>query len=141
MRWPRTRRARAPAPSARRSPPPRSAPSSARRRLAVADPRREQCGATRAAALPCPPTTALPDPVGYRKQTIVLQLLIGQVDLRLAVSLQSAHPYIAHHSHHHAVMQRELEMPAHRVLVRPVAADERFAHHRRERPIDGIGLA
>ena len=71
----------------------------------------------------------------------VLHLFVGQIDLRLAGFLQAAHADIAHHADHRAVVKRELEVAAQRILVRPVAADEGLAHHRHERPIDGVGFA
>ena len=68
-------------------------------------------------------------------------MLVGEISLGFARSLKPADPDIAHYTHYHPVVKGELEVPAQRILVRPIAACEGLADHRDELPIDRVGLA
>src|ERR671912_187897 len=56
-------------------------------------------------------------------------LLVREVDLRLARALQAADTDIAHHADDGALVGEEGEPLPDGILVGPVALDERLAHH------------
>ena len=58
-------------------------------------------------------------------QRVIGHLLIRQVDLRLAVTLQAADPDVAHDPGNRAFLETEGESPANRVGAGPVAAYRR----------------
>jgi len=60
----------------------------------------------------------------------VVNLPIGQVHLRLAVALETAHAHVANHADDRSLLEGNLEPAAERILPWPVARGERFADHR-----------
>src|SRR6185503_7962200 len=67
---------------------------------------------------------------GVAKDRAIRHLPGGQVDLRFGLPLETAHPYVADHANHDAIVERKREVSSERgrgVLVRPEPSDERFA--------------
>jgi|GEM_PF-4295299 len=70
----------------------------------------------------------------------VRNLLVGEVDLRLACLLEPADAHVCDDAHDLAVVERDLEPPAERALSGPVPAGEGLAYDDDERHLRRIGL-
>src|SRR5512138_282818 len=81
---------------------------------------------------------------GFRRvaeEPPVVHLAVRQVDLRLAVPLESAYTNVGTDADNRAIFGREVEAAAERILPWPVALDERVADHRHHLRLHGIGVA